>query len=63
MTTKMLNRRQARWAEFLSHFDFKITFRPGKSGGKPDSLTRRSGDLPEAGDERLTHQFQTLLDP
>jgi hypothetical protein len=63
MTTKMLNRRQARWAEFLSRFDFKMTFRPGKSGGKPDSLTRRSGDLPETGDERLTHQFQTLLNP
>ena len=40
-----------------------MTFRPGIRGGKPDSLTRRSGDLPEEGDERLTHQFQTLLDP
>jgi transposase InsO family protein len=63
MSTKMLNRRQARWAELLSRFDFKMTFRPGIRGGKPDSLTRRSGDLPEEGDERLTHQFQTLLDP
>ena len=29
-TTKQLSRRQARWAEYLSRFDFKITYRPGK---------------------------------
>jgi hypothetical protein len=63
MSTKMLNRRQARWSEFLSSYDFRMTFRTGKSGGKADSLTHRSEDLPEVGDERLTHQFQTLLDP
>ncbi|KAG0159950.1 hypothetical protein PDIDSM_7477 [Penicillium digitatum] len=43
-TTKLLNRRQARWSEFLSRFNFKITYRPGKQGAKPDALT---GDLPE----------------
>src|SRR5690606_4863860 len=64
MTTKLLNRRQARWSEFLSRFDFKIVYRPGKQGGKPDALTRRSGDLPcEGGDERLLHQNQVLLKP
>ena len=51
MTTKMLNRRQARWSEFLSWFNFVVTYRPGKQGGKPDALTRRSGDLPREGDE------------
>jgi hypothetical protein len=61
MSTKLLNRRQARWSEFLSRFNFKIVYRPGKSGGKPDALTRRSGDLPKEGDERLTHQSQTIL--
>jgi len=35
--------------------------RPGKQGGKPDALTRRSEDLPEEGDERLTHQTQVVL--
>src|SRR5271154_149486 len=39
--TKVYNRRQARWAEKLSQFDFKIVFRPGKQGGKPDALSRR----------------------
>ena len=46
MSDKKLNRRQARWSEFLSEFNFKITYRPGKQGTKPDSLTRRPGDLP-----------------
>ncbi|KAH0613238.1 uncharacterized protein H6S33_009618 [Morchella sextelata] len=61
MSTKLLNRRQARWSEFLSRFDFVIQFRPGKQGAKPDALTRRSGDLPKEGDERLTHQSQVVL--
>ena len=63
MTTKNLNRRQARWAEYLSRFDFKIHFRPGKQGEKPDALTRRSGDLPSEGDLRLEQQQQSLLKP
>ena len=42
MSTKLLNRRQARWSEFLSRFDFKITYRLGKQSTKPDALTRRS---------------------
>ena len=37
---KVYNRRQARWAEKLSRFDFKIVFRPGKQGGKPDALSQ-----------------------
>ncbi|KAG0158853.1 hypothetical protein PDIDSM_6373 [Penicillium digitatum] len=45
-TTKLLNRRQARWSEFLSRFNFKIT---------------RSEDIPKEGDERLAHQSQTVL--
>ena len=61
MTTKLLSRRQARWSEFLSRFNFRITYRPGKAGGKPDALTRRSGDLPKEGDSRLTYQSQTIL--
>jgi hypothetical protein len=61
MSTKMLNRRQARWSEFLSRFNFKITYRPGKQGEKPDALTRRTEDLPKEGDERLGHQSRIML--
>jgi hypothetical protein len=60
-TTKQLNRRQARWSEMLSRFNFKIVYRPGKQGEKPDALTRRSEDMPEEGDERLQHQSQVVL--
>lgn len=60
-TTKLLNRRQARWSEYLSRFNFRITYRPGKQGAKPDSLTRRSEDLPKEGDKRLRQQSQTVL--
>jgi len=61
MSTKLLNRHQTRWAEFLSHFDFQIKYRPGKASGKPDALTRRSGDLPEEGGERLRHMEHAVL--
>jgi len=54
MSTKHLSRRQTRWSEFLYRFNFRIVYCPGKQGGKPDALTRRSGDLPKEGDERLT---------
>jgi len=63
MSTKLLNRRQVRWSEFLSHFDFRIVYRPGKAGGKPDALTRRSGDFPKEGDERLLTNRHAVLKP
>jgi hypothetical protein len=44
MTSKQLNPRQARWAEFFSQLNFRITYRPGKQGEKPDALTRRPQD-------------------
>ena len=47
MTTKQLDRRQARWVEFLSEFNFKISYRPGKEGEKPDTLTRLAQDKPK----------------
>ena len=62
MSSKQLNSRQARWAEFLSEFNFRITYRPGKQGTKPDSLTRRVGDLPENNsDDRTQYRYQTIL--
>jgi len=40
--TKVLNRRQARWAQELVGIDFRIYYRPGTQNGKPDALSRRS---------------------
>ncbi|KAK4685054.1 putative transposase, partial [Tremellales sp. Uapishka_1] len=60
-TSKVLNRRQARWGEILAHFDFKITFRPGTSMGKPDALSRRQ-DL-QGGSKAANAPPHTLLKP
>jgi len=40
-TTKLLNQRQARWAEILSEFNFKIIYRSGEINGKADARSRR----------------------
>jgi len=47
--TKVLNRRQARWAQELAGVDFRIYYRPGTQNGKPDALSRRSEYRPEKG--------------
>jgi len=49
MTKKLLNRRQARWSEYLTRFDYKKVYRLGKLNGKADALRRRPGVLPEGG--------------
>ena len=41
MFSQKLNRRQARWALYLSRFNFMLKHVPGKSMGKVDSLSRR----------------------
>jgi len=40
-TTKaLLSRRQARWAQEIAQYDFKIVFHTGKDNGKANALTR-----------------------
>ena len=41
MTTKKLTPRQARWAEFLSKFNFVVTYQSGKKNNKADALIWR----------------------
>lgn len=60
-TSKVLNRRQARWAELLAQYDFKIVYRPGSKMGKPDALTRRQ-DL-RGGSRAAEAPPRTLLKP
>ena len=62
MITKQLNCWQAHWIKFLSKFNFKISYRSGKQGEKPDILTRQSQNLPKGiEDLQQQHQFQILL--
>jgi len=44
----------------LSQYNLKIEYRLGKEGGKRDALRRREGDLPTAGDKRLTRNVGIL---
>jgi len=48
-TTKVLNRRQARWVQELAGINFRIYHRPGSQNGKPDALSRRMEYRPEKG--------------
>jgi len=41
MKVQKLNRRQARWALYLSRFDFMLKYVLGSKMGKADSLSRR----------------------
>ena len=45
MTKQNLSARQARWAELLSRYHFKIMYRPGAQNQKADALTRREEDV------------------
>jgi len=60
LTTKVWNQRQIRWARRLADYHFKIVYRPGKRGGKPDALSRRPEYCPEEG---AKHSEQSILKP
>jgi transposase InsO family protein len=63
MSSKLLSARQARWAEILSRYHFKIIYKSGKSN-KADPLTRQDStqnkDLDQA---KHDNRKQTLLPP
>ena len=61
MSNKFLNRRQARWSEFFSKFNFKIIYRPGSLNNKADVFTRQSGNVFKERDSRRQFQWQTVL--
>jgi len=42
MTAKKLNHRQACWSLHLARFDFLLHHCPGRTMGKPDTLSRRA---------------------
>jgi len=60
LTTKVWNQRRIRWAKRLADYHFKIVYRPGKRGGKPDALSRRPEYRPEEG---AKHSEQSILKP
>jgi hypothetical protein len=62
-TTKILNRRRARWVQDLAEFDFKIMYRPGPQNGGADVLSSRSELRPERGNSSEFQQIHTVLKP
>jgi hypothetical protein len=42
LITKELNRRQVRWAEFISSYNFKIYYHKGSENGRADALSRKA---------------------
>src|SRR5882724_9988237 len=63
-TTKLLTRRQVRWSEYLSGFNYLIRYRAGRLGTKPDALTRREDVYPRGDDAYALanpHNFQSMF--
>jgi len=61
MTKKDLNRRQARWAERLSAFDFEIVYRTGKSNPADGPSRRPDYELPKDASSTLLPTLQQKL--
>ncbi|MBW0497930.1 hypothetical protein O181_037645 [Austropuccinia psidii MF-1] len=64
MSLKVLTRRQAHWAEFLSKFHFSITYRPGRLATLLEALLRRDDIYPEKGEDLISKNpmnFQQLI--
>ena len=47
MTTKKLFAQQARWAEYLSRFYFKLMYKARKSNKRADALSKKYKDVKE----------------
>ncbi|KAI0998665.1 hypothetical protein K3495_g9532 [Podosphaera aphanis] len=61
-TTKELNQRQMRWADFLSRFNFRLVYRPGSVNTRADALSRRPQDAPrDILDDRLSARRIPLI--
>jgi len=49
LTKEVWNQRQMRYAQELTNYNFKIVYRLGSRGGKPETLSRRPEYCPEEG--------------
>jgi hypothetical protein len=61
MTTKELTSRQARWAELLSRYNFKLMYRAGKANARADALSRREDDVQRQNATKKEYRTQVLL--
>jgi hypothetical protein len=61
MFIKQLNRRQSKWAQFLTDFHFVITYLFEKFNEKADSLIKRTENVWNKKNDRRKQQNQILL--
>ena len=61
MTTKKLLARQARQAEYLSRFYFKLMYQAGKSNIQADVLSYKAEDIKEQQKVIKQHHMQIIL--
>jgi hypothetical protein len=59
ITTKKLSGRQARWAEYLSRFYFKLMYRTGKSNARADALSRKAEEV--RSQQKAIEQYRTQV--
>ncbi|RPD68018.1 hypothetical protein L226DRAFT_474052 [Lentinus tigrinus ALCF2SS1-7] len=62
MSSRVLNRRQARWSMFLSEFNFRLDYAPGLKN-PADAPSRRRDFAPREGDDVLLENQKVLLTP
>jgi len=56
-TTKILNRRNYSWAEFLQSFNFRVVYHQGRLNEKADALSRRKDYRPEGASNSHPYTF------
>ncbi|APA10306.1 hypothetical protein sscle_06g050760 [Sclerotinia sclerotiorum 1980 UF-70] len=54
---------QARWAEYLSQFNFQLEYCTGKANGQADALICRDGDIQSQKERMEANRLGTLLKP
>jgi hypothetical protein len=62
-TKRLLNIRQAGWAELLSQYNFQITYRPGSENAAADSLSRKTEDARTLKAKREAYRTMQIFAP
>ena len=64
MKSQKLTERHVRWSQFLSQFDFRLTYRSGSKGERPNALSRRQQDIPKyLDDPRIKEREFQIINP
>jgi hypothetical protein len=62
-SSRNLNRRQARWSEFLSRFNFMVKHQAGSKQQISDCLSRNPSYMPQIGSPEASMQQKIILGP